>query len=347
MTLRVSTSQYIDSFTYQITKSRSRLEETRNQIATGLRVVNPSDDSGRSGTIVHLQGLLQRIDSHKTRISFAKSYLEVQEDTVSSASQIMIRAEELASQAANGSTSASVRAQIADEIFELRESLVALANTQYQGAYVYGGLSEGDTPFDVNQTFFPTPTGSSYPAANRHYVLDPVATNPGQDTTRTISISDTETIRINSTARSVFLDSVNSLEVLGRALVGVRTDLIDADSDGAVDDPDPAGTHTAFNLPTEYGLQTQAILNSLNSLKSARVNNLQTEISSIGARVNRLDQTTQILDTLKLSTETSRSKVQDADIFEASTLFSNLQTSLEGLLASGSRISSLSLLDYL
>lgn len=347
MATRVSTGQYIDSFTNQINKSRVRLDVTRNQLSSGLRVFNPSDDPGRSGTILNLQSVLQRIDGHQKRISLVKNSLETQEGIVSSANDIMIRAQELATQAANGTYTVEVRRQIADEIFQLRDQLVGLANSQYQGVYLYGGLSEGDAPFDVNNTFFPTPTGSTYPAANQHYVLDPVATNPGQDTTRTISISDTETIRINSTARSVFLDSVNAIERLGRALVGVRTDLIDADADGAIDDPDPAGTHTAFTFPAEYGLQTQEILASLNAIQSARVNNIETELSSIGARVNRIDQTKQILDTLKLNTESSRATIQDTDIFEASSQFANLQTSLEALLASGSRIASLSLLDYI
>ena len=347
MATRVSTGQYIDTFTNLINRSKMKLETTRNQISSGIKVFNPSDDAGRSGTIYNLQTLLLRIDGHQKRISQVKNSLETQEGIVSTANEVMIRAEELASQAANGTYSVEVRRQMADEIFQLRDQLVSLANSQHQGVYLYGGLSEGDAPFDVNNAFFPTPAASTYPAANQHYVLDAVATDPGQDTTRTINISDTETIRINSTARSVFLDSINALERLGRAMAGVRTDLIDADADGAVDDPDPAGTHLAFTFPGEYNLQTQAILSSLNAIQSARVNNIETELSSIGARVNRIDQTKQILDTLRLNSESSRSTIQDTDIFEASAEFASLQTSLEALLASGSRISSLTIMDYI
>ncbi len=347
MATRVSTGQYIDKFTFQINKSRQALQITQDQISSGLRVFNPSDDAGRAGTIVNLQSILQKIDRHDKRIDLAKSALETQENTVYSANEVMIRAQELGTQAANGTIAADVRRQMADEVFQLRDQLVSLANTKYQGVYIYGGLSEGDTPFDANNSFFPTPAGTTYPAANTHYVLDPVSSDPGQDTTRTVPISDTESIRINSTARSVFLDSINALERLGRALVGVRTDLIDADSDGAVDDPDPLGTHLAYTLPDDYELQTQDILSSLNAIQTARSSNLETELSSIGARVNRLDQTKQILSTLKLNTETSRSSIQDVDPFEAATQFSNLQYSLQALLASGSRITTLSLLDYL
>ncbi|MCB0325303.1 MAG: hypothetical protein KDD69_17090, partial [Bdellovibrionales bacterium] len=68
---------------------------------------------------------------------------------------------------------------------------------------------------------------------------------------------------------------------------------------------------------------------------------------SIGARMNRLDQTKQILDTLKISTEKSRASIQESDPFEAASRFAQLQTGLEALLASGSRINSLSLLNFI
>lgn len=347
MPSRVSSGQYLNGFISQIYDVRNKLDETRNQISSGRKVYNPSDDPGRSGTIVNLQNLSQRIDRHLERVVTARNYLTTQEQVVSSSNEVLIRAEELATQAANGTYSAEVRRQIGEEVFQLRDQLVALANTKHSGVYIYGGLDDGDTPFDANAAFYPTPAPGVNAAANTHYQLDSAVTFPGQDDTRTVRISDTESIRINTPAGDVFLDAVNSLERLGRALQGVRTDLVDADGDGAIDDPDPAGTHTAYTFPADYNLQTQAIRDALNSIQSARVNDIDTEISSIGARTNRLDQTEQILNTLKQNTEVSRASIQDADIFEASANFANLQTSLEALLSSGSRISSLSLLDYL
>ncbi len=347
MAARVSTGQYLNGFVNQIFDVRSRLETTRNQISTGVKVNTPSDDPGRSGTIVNLQNLSQRIDRHADRVVTARIYLETQEQVVTSANDVLIRAEELATQAANETYTRESRKQIGAEIFQLRDQLASLANTKSYGVYIYGGLDDGDTPFDAQPAFYPTPAIGQNPSANTHYQLDSVVASPGQDTTRSVRISDTESIRINTAAKDVFLDAINALERLGRALEGSRTDLIDADGDGAIDDPDPAGTHLDYTFPGDYSVQSADIRAALNAIQSARSNNLETELSSIGARTNRLNQTEEILATLKDHTETSRAAIQDADIFEASASFTNLQTSLEALLSSGSRISNLSLLDYL
>lgn len=342
MALRVSTGQYVSTFISQMNDNRARLEDVRNQISSGLRVAKPSDDAGKTGTIINMQSLLQRIESHQRRTGLAINSLDVQENTVTSANEVMIRIQELATQAANETYTPAVRRQMAEEVYQLRDQLVALANTKHQGTYLYGGYNDTAPPFTLDSTFYPTPT--DFPVARSHYQL---ATGPGQDLTRLVQISDTDSLRINTVARTVFLDAINATEVLGRALAGARTDLIDADGDGAVDDPDPAGTHLAWDLPDELNIQSAAIRDALNMLRSARSNNIETELSSIGARMNRIDQTREILVGLRLNTESSRSSLQDADIFEVSTNFANLQNSFEALLSSGSRINSLSLLDFI
>ncbi len=343
-TTRVSSNQYVGSFISQINQNKSQLEEVRRQISSGLKIARPSDDAGRSATVLNLQSVAQRIEEHQRRIALATNYIEMQENAVSNANEVLMRVQELATQAANGTISHDVRRQLADEVYQLRDQLVSFANTKYQGNYIYGGLNDSVEPFQLNATFYPTPGPGVYPEANGHFVLQ---NGPGQNSTKNVQISDTENIRFTSTAQDVFLNALNAVEFLGRALTGVRTDLIDTDGDAIPDSPDPMGTHLPWNLPDEYELQTQAIRQSIDMIRSARVNNIETELSNIGARVNRLEQTNQILDTLKLNTELSRSSVQDIDIFEVSSRFSNLQTSLEALLASGAQISRLSLLDYI
>lgn len=344
MASRVSTNQYLGTFVSQINNNKSQLEVVRQQITSGIKIAAPSDDSGRSSTIVDLQSLLQRIQAHQQRVKLSTNYIEVQENALMNANEVMIRAQEIATQAANGSIAADVRAQLADTVYQLRDQLVSFANTKYQGGYIYGGYNDSVEPYQLNNTFYPTPAAGEYPAANGSFVLQ---NGPGQNSTRDVQISDNESIRITSTARDIFSDAITSLEVLGRALAGSRTDLIDTNGDGTPDSPDPGGTHLAWNLPDEYELQTQAIREALDMIGKARVNNIETEISSIGARVNRLEQTNQILDTLKLNTDSSRGAIQDIDIFEVANQFAHLQTSLQALLSSGAQISKLSLLDYI
>jgi flagellin-like hook-associated protein FlgL len=61
----------------------------------------------------------------------------------------------------------------------------------------------------------------------------------------------------------------------------------------------------------------------------------------------RMSQSRDMLDVLILDSEKARASIQDADIFEAASKLSSMEVSLQALLSTGARISSLSLLNYI
>ncbi|MFN8389752.1 MAG: flagellar hook-associated protein FlgL [Bdellovibrionota bacterium] len=334
MGTRITNLQTTDVLINQIFNRRTDLETIRQQIASGTKVQVSSDDTGKAGTILNLQSIITRVDRHKERISLVTSQLEHQQSTLSTADSILVRAKELATQAANGSLSYQDRALLGDEVFQIRDQLVALANTKYQGRYVYGGNDDGTQPFTAS-TYTQSPTNTSDPAYSR-YVYN---TSAGAQATRTVDISDDTSVKVNTPGDDIFQNSISALERLGRSLKGYRTTL------GGTGLPNGLGT--AYTQPADFAEQTHDIITAMDALDSARTNDIIVEESDLGARLNRIDQVSSILDNLKTSTETSRASLQDTDIFEASAKFSNLQSSLQALLASGSQINSLSLLNYL
>lgn len=341
MVLRVTNYQTTNSFIDLINQNRVALDKTQRQIATGYKTYNPSDDAGRAGTINSLQNTLHRIERHEERVGLTLNLLQTQENVISTTGNTLIRARELATQAANGSISSEVRDQMADEIYQLRDSLVSLANTKHQGMYLYGGKLDSTPPFVLDQTYYTNPADASDTQSHWHFD-NPAGSGTidlGKTDTREVNISDTDKIRVNTAGDTIFENAVNALERLGRALRGYRTEPLAGGT--------PDGLGVAYNLPAEYNLQTQDILAALDMIESARSTEVEKELSSLGSRINRLDQTSSILETLKNDTEQARSKMQDADVFEAASQFSNMQTALEGLLASGSRINNLSLLNFL
>lgn len=334
MTGRIATNQAVATFIDQMFRNRLLIEKSRNEIASGLRVAEPSDDPGRSGSIATFQAALQRMDRHKQRIAFATNILEHQESTLDSANNVLTRAMELAEQGANGTYTPELREQIAAEVFQLRDQMVALANTTYQGLYIYGAADDDDQPFDAVQ-YLQAPLDPTQ-AADSRYFYDNEA---GTQTTRSVEISDSESVRVVTPGDQVFANAIGALEQLGRALSGYETTL---DVNGL-----PDGNGLAYTFPGDEPRQQAHILRALDALKSAAENNIAIERTSVGSRLARLDQVANTLDSLKLSTEASRASIQDADPIEAASKFQQLQTQLQALLASGAQIQQLSLLNYL
>jgi flagellar hook-associated protein 3 FlgL len=368
MAFRVTNSQFTNTFINQVNQTKTDLEKTRNRLTSGLDIANPSDDPARAGTVVGLQNTIQRIERHKERISYATNFLSVQETAMSTANEVMIRLKELATQGANGTIAPDVRQQIADEVFQLRDQLASLANTKEQGVYIYGGTDDDDPPFVYEANYFEdgTATGDGSPAGSPergHWLFSvnnviTADTELGHDQTRLVNISDTEKVRVNTSAK-VFEDAITAATLLGRSLEGYQTGLVDRDADGEVDDlqsvVDAGNTNRqlalsdplAVNYDSELAVQLGQISQAMAALDEARSSDIEIELSSLGARLARVEQTESILESIGINTEEARAAIQDTDVVEAASSFANLQTNLEALLATGARISNLSLLDFI
>jgi flagellar hook-associated protein 3 FlgL len=309
--------------------NQSLVNQYSAEVSSGIKVTKPGDSSD-SSTIDFYQQMVSRIAGYTNRIDEIKGALNFQENILSEAQDTLIRAQELSTQAINGTLTPANRAQISREVWELRDRLVQLGNSKYLDKYIYGGIDSDDAPFD--QTAYTTPaTGTS----STRYAYD---VDAGSTSTNNVQISDGLTIRVNTPGGTVFSNSINALERLGRAMDGYSTN-------PAVGAPD--GTGTAYVFPTDNALQTSAIQNALDLIKSAQTNDLLVERTSIGGRLSRLDTASSVIRAAKQDAQDVLSTKQGADIAESATNLSQAQTALQASYQIGIKLLNQSILDYM
>ena len=316
----------------QIRANKGRVDKYSRQISSGIRNSKPAE-SPLPSRVVDLQGTLDRTEGHVTRIENARSSLAFQENVLQNAENILIRAKEIATQMANEVHSADSRASSAREVWGLRNQMVSLANSKFQGRFVFGGIDDDDPPFDGETTTY-TDFGTT--DSQQRYLFDNYDAPPtlASPPNRQTQITDNLSIRTSTAGDQVFSDVIASLEKLGRGLEGYRTDI--------------AGTDFAeFTQPDEYSLQTDVIRETIDELETARSNNLQPERSSLGERQRQLDSARSILDLVRNSSQTYLSELQDTDITEAATNLSLAQTALEASYNVTNRLLNISILDFL
>lgn len=73
MITRTSNQQATRTFINQLFQQQSQLAKVREEIATGEKVSDPSDDPGRAGTIAQFQSTLNRLESHKSVLPMPKA----------------------------------------------------------------------------------------------------------------------------------------------------------------------------------------------------------------------------------------------------------------------------------
>ena len=126
----------------QLTALRNSAERLQGQIATGEKLERGSDDPVASSRLRALARADRLAEIDESKANSASLSMETASATLEDMSDIIIRARELAVQAASDSLGADGREAIATEIDELRTSLLDLANlTDNSGQPLFGGDS--------------------------------------------------------------------------------------------------------------------------------------------------------------------------------------------------------------
>lgn len=329
---RITESQTLRSTIDLITRSRDKVNKYSEEASSGIKVARPGDDAGTSPAIAALRESVRRLDQHQLRGESTRAVLSLQESVMGQVNDILVRAKEIAVQGGNETLGATMRAQLSTEVFQLRDAIISLANTKYQGRYIYSGAADTVPPYSANPT--PYTNASSAEGAERFTYT----TEVGNAIERNVEVADGISVAISTPGNLVFDSSIQALEKLGRALEGY-----DTTTTGGM----PDGGGNAWTFPTDLSVQTQAILDSIVALDDARTSDIAEENVKVAGRLARLDNQTQIMETLKYNVNEILGQTQGADIFESATNLSNAQNSLQVSLAVSSAILKISLLDYL
>ena len=126
------------------------LAETQLQLATGKRVINPSDDPASAARVLDLNRAIATIQQYQENANTAKERLELEESVLSSATELLHRAGELAVQGNNDALSPSDKKTVGMEVRQLLDQMVSMANTKNSsGEYVFVGYQTHTKPFSL------------------------------------------------------------------------------------------------------------------------------------------------------------------------------------------------------
>jgi len=128
------------------------------ELATSSKINQPSDDPAGAARMVQVDDKSSEIDSYQTSIGSINGQLSMADSALSSVVTVLQRAISLGVEGANGTLSDSDRSAIASELRGIQSQLVSLANTSYQGQYLFAGTA-ATQPFVADSQ---APSGVQY-----------------------------------------------------------------------------------------------------------------------------------------------------------------------------------------
>ena len=176
-------------------QSQTTLNTALQEVATGKRVTVPSDDPAASADMVENTIETGDVDQYTKNVSGTLSMVQTADSALSSVVSSLTQAISLGTEAANSTNNSSNLESIASQVQAILTSVVAQANTSYQGTYLFGGTETSSTPYTADSS---SPSGYTY---------------NGNNDANSVVIGDDTSLQVNLPGSQIF--SGSSADVLG------------------------------------------------------------------------------------------------------------------------------------
>jgi flagellar hook-associated protein 3 FlgL len=126
-----------------------------SQLSSGLRVTSLSDDPVAAAQASTIGSAIAQDDNYVQTASNESSMLQVTDSTLGEVVTNLTSAISLALQGSNGTLNSSNLSSVAQQLTGIRDQILSLANTSYQGSYLFAGSQGSTQPFTLDNSTTP------------------------------------------------------------------------------------------------------------------------------------------------------------------------------------------------
>lgn len=322
--MSISTVTFQNDALYDMESIQTAMSTTQNQLSTGLTLQTAADNPVAMAQVNQLNVELAASNQYVSNGNFAGSNLKLEEQALTSATNVLESAQSLATQANNGSLNSQDLQDIATQLQQQLQQLVGVANsTDSTGNFLFAGEASATQPFAQsgnsvtysgtttvsqveiapNQFISQGDAGSSVfmsvPAGNGTFTTAAAATNTGSASIDTGTVTDpsawvpgTYTINFTSPTQYTVTDSDSDTVTQGTytsgdaiAFDGIQVTVSGTPAAGDQFTVAPAGTTSVFGTLSNL-IQT---LNSSTLTSGQRTTQLGTALQQLGNALQNLD----------------------------------------------------------
>lgn len=360
--MRIADKMQFDQVKNNVSKNRTQMSELQNQAATQKRVTKPSDDPLAASRVLSNRIDLQSNQQFTKSLNYARSFLEMTDQSLNDLSELLVRAKELAiNQANDASANDSSRRVVATEIEQLHDAMVSIGNRKLGDRFIFGGFKTMEAPFTAvgkyngdpgemnihleKETFMPMNVpGSRVFLGEGVDTSGRVAAGPRQAR----SIEEFENQRLQSAQKGEA--PPEPVSTRGPASMSGRAPELGSDEADDKTEAMPQGINLFRALKDfEVSLRTNdkaGIQDSLNQLDEA-LSQVVLARAQIGSRSMRLDNLMATTEKAKVENQTAISSLEDADIFSTVSDINKTESTLQATLQTSGKLIEKSLMDFL
>ena len=303
--MRVDPS-YVSNLVGSLDQAQSNEQQLTAELSSGVAINSLSQNPVAAGENVLLLNQIQQDDSFTQSSNLVTGQLQVADSALGDVVSQLTQAISLATSADNGTLNASDIKAVGSQISGILDEVQSLANSSYQGQYIFGGGQTSTTPFT-------TSTGGSPNATSYN----------GDQDVNYLSTPNGQKIQLNVPGSQIFLGSGSN------SVFAALNSLVADYSSGTVNTTQAVSDTQALSTALGYVSQHRVTVdNSITQLAAASsaVTSSQTQLT--GAQTNLMQADVATVSTQLSLAETQQTALEDviAQLDQASnSLFSKLQ----------------------
>jgi len=149
---------YVSGLVSSLGSSTLTEQQLSAELSSGLSVTKLSDNPMAAGQASLLGSAINQDDSFVQTAATAQSMMQLTDSALGSVVTQLTSAISVAVQGSNSTNDPTDNIAISGQLTNIRDEVVSLANTDYQGSYVFGGSQGNVQPYTLNTTTVPATT---------------------------------------------------------------------------------------------------------------------------------------------------------------------------------------------
>ena len=269
---------YISNLVGSLDQTQVSEQQLSAELSSGVSITSLSQNPVGAGENVLLLNQIEQDDSFTQSSNLVTGQLQVADSALGSVVTELTQAISLATSANNGTMNASDVKSIGNQISGILDEVQSLANTSYEGQFIFAGGQTSTAPFSTSTASSPG-----------------VTTYSGDEDVNYLELPNGQKIQLNVPGDQIFQGSgANSVFGALNALVAdYSTGTVDTSQ--AVNDTEALGTALNFvsqqrvtvdNSITQLSAASSAVTNEETQLTTAQTDLMQADIPTVSTQLS-------------------------------------------------------------
>lgn len=148
---RITNSMLVKNYMTNTNRNLNNMQTLQNQLSSGKSINRPSDNPYKASRSMQLYTEIDANKQYNENIKDVSNWLDTTDTALDQMNNVLSRMRELMVTAGNGAYGPDEKKAIQDEVKELQNQICQIMNTNFDGAYIFGGTKSTSKPVMIDE----------------------------------------------------------------------------------------------------------------------------------------------------------------------------------------------------